>query len=85
MMNLSKFLPSTAHQLTTESYLKDVAIQGGFGCTVSLTDKARNWMASSKSELKLTPNAELQGQEKATVAISVLGTVPKYDFNNSTF
>ena len=71
-----------AHQLTAEKLLRDVPIKGGFGCTVELTTKARDWIRQHQGklepELKLVPNAELQAQEQVKVTLSVLGaTGPK--------
>lgn len=64
-----------AKSLIYEGYLNEKKVEGGFGCTIELSQKAHNWMNKSrgdkKTELKILPTADMLNEEKLRVSISV--------------
>ncbi|XP_050418072.2 bifunctional 3'-5' exonuclease/ATP-dependent helicase WRN [Patella vulgata] len=56
--------------LLCEGYLKEKAIEGGFGFTLEMSNKAYDWLKSStKSALKIQPNRDLLAEEKDKTSV----------------
>ncbi|XP_072037677.1 bifunctional 3'-5' exonuclease/ATP-dependent helicase WRN-like [Amphiura filiformis] len=58
-----KWWKAFARQIISQGYLTDCPIQNGFGSTMELSGKGRNWLASAKRDtatFKMMPNKELE-------------------------
>ena len=88
---IQHFNTYSARMLTSLGYLKETAVQGGFGSTFDLSTNGARFLRKAKlsddEKLMLMPNAELLHEEKTSggggVKISIAGaqpTGPKYVF-----
>lgn len=59
-----------AQQLTNEGFLKNVAIQGSFGCTIMLMPKSEEVLQNKDSKILLAETAEMKLNNPPKVEIS---------------
>lgn len=69
-------LSFSGRALIYEGYLREKAVQGGFGSTVETTQKAKSWInclnsANNECHLFITPTGELLQEEELQIKKSV--------------
>nr|XP_006823131.1 PREDICTED: Werner syndrome ATP-dependent helicase homolog [Saccoglossus kowalevskii] len=65
-----KWWKAFGHMAIMDDMLKEIPVQQGYGSTVEISAKGRNWF-SAPTAYKLTPNQELLNCEKSSVQSSV--------------
>ena len=67
-------LATLAQQLTNQNYLDSKVVQGGFGSTVILTSKARQFMADASNSKPVLLFESSQMRELSTAALTAKPT-----------
>ncbi|BFY97741.1 hypothetical protein BsWGS_00781 [Bradybaena similaris] len=72
----TRFWTALGRALIYEGYLREKAVQGGFGSTVETTQKAKSWLsrlnsANNECHLYITPTGELLQEEELQIKKSV--------------
>ncbi|XP_069111387.1 bifunctional 3'-5' exonuclease/ATP-dependent helicase WRN-like isoform X1 [Argopecten irradians] len=66
--------------LLLEGYLSERSIEFGFGTTMELSQKGRNWLSKNRNakdiSLKMSPSADMLTEEKPAISISMKPSIP---------